>query len=292
MTQVIVTGLLIGGVLALLSSGLTLIFGVMRVVNFAQGEFVMLGMYLALLLVYLFKPEYPQILTPIVFVAFFILGAMVYWMTIRFVTGERFVGARGHDAQLILTLGISLVLQNGAMMFLGAKPHLLESSFSGAWTLEGILFNKPRTIGFAVAAIFIAGLIWFLQYSRTGLMLRATAEDSEAATYMGIDVGRSHALAFSLGTALAGVGGTVLATFYPVQPYVGEDFIVLMFVAVVLGGLGSVTGAVYGGLLIGLTQAVTPMLLPFELQNMGVFILFLLVLYFRPQGLFGKAGRV
>ncbi len=292
MTQVIVTGLLIGGVLALLSSGLTLIFGVMRVVNFAQGEFVMLGMYLALLLVYLLKPEYPQILAPIVFAAFFILGAMVYWLTIRFVTGERFVGARGHDAQLILTLGISLVLQNGAMMFLGAKPHLLESSFSGAWTLEGILFNKPRTIGFAVAAIFIAGLIWFLQYSRTGLMLRATAEDSEAATYMGIDVGRSHALAFSLGTALAGVGGTVLATFYPVQPYVGEDFIVLMFVAVVLGGLGSVTGAVYGGLLIGLTQAVTPMLLPFELQNMGVFILFLLVLYFRPQGLFGKAGRV
>ena len=292
MTQVIVTGLLIGGVLALLSSGLTLIFGVMRVVNFAQGEFVMLGMYLALLLVYLFKPEYPQILTPIVFTAFFILGAMVYWLTIRFVTGERFVGARGHDAQLILTLGISLVLQNGAMMFLGAKPHLLESSFSGAWTLEGILFNKPRTIGFAVAALFIAGLIWFLQYSRTGLMLRATAEDSEAATYMGIDVGRSHALAFSVGTALAGVGGTVLATFYPVQPYVGEDFIVLMFVAVVLGGLGSVTGAVYGGLLIGLTQAVTPMLLPFELQNMGVFILFLLVLYFRPQGLFGKAGRV
>ena len=292
MTQVIVTGLLIGGVLALLSSGLTLIFGVMRVVNFAQGEFVMLGMYLALLLVYLFKPEYPQILTPIVFAAFFILGAVVYWLTIRFVTGERFVGARGHDAQLILTLGISLVLQNGAMMFLGAKPHLLESSFSGAWTLQGILFNKPRTIGFAVAALFIAGLIWFLQYSRTGLMLRATAEDSEAATYMGIDVGRSHALAFSVGTALAGVGGTVLATFYPVQPYVGEDFIVLMFVAVVLGGLGSVTGAVYGGLLIGLTQAVTPMLLPFELQNMGVFILFLLVLYFRPQGLFGKAGRV
>ena len=292
MAQVIVTGLLIGGVLALLSSGLTLIFGVMRVVNFAQGEFVMLGMYLALLLVYLLKPEYPQILAPVVFVVFFVFGAVLYWLTIRFVTGERFVGTRGHDAQLILTLGISLVLQNGAMMFIGAKPHLLDTSFSGAWALGGILFNKPRTIGFLVAAITIGGLIWFLQCSRTGLMLRATAEDSEAAIYMGIDVRRSHALAFSLGTALAGAGGTVLATFYPVQPYVGEDFIVLMFVAVVLGGLGSVTGALFGGLLIGLTQAVTPMVLPFELQNMGVFILFLLVLYFRPQGLFGKAGRV
>ena len=292
MTQVLVTGLLIGGVLALLSSGLTLIFGVMRVVNFAQGEFVMLGMYFTLLLVTWLKPDYPQILAPLVFAVLFVFGAVLYWLTIRFVTGERFAGGRGHDAQLVLTLGISLVLQNGAMMFLGAKPHLLDTGFSGAWDLGGILFNKPRAIGFLVSAVTAAWLIWFLQHTRTGRTLRATAEDSEAATYMGIDVRKSHALAFGLGTALAGVGGTMLATFYPVQPYVGEDFIVLMFVSVVLGGLGSVTGALLGGLLIGLTQAITPMLLPLELQNMGVFVVFLMVLYIRPQGIFGKAGRV
>ena len=292
MTQVLVTGLLIGGVLALLSSGLTLIFGVMRVVNFAQGEFVMLGMYLTLFLVYLLKPGYPQALFPLVFVAFLIFGAALYWLTIRFVTGHGFAGGRGHDAQLILTLGISLVLQNGALMFLGSRPHLLDTSFAGAWSAGGVLFNKPRTIGFVVAMLAVAGLVWFLQHTRTGRMLRATAEDAEAAVYMGIDVRKAHALAFSVGTALAGIGGTILATFYPVQPYVGEDFIVLMFVAVVLGGLGSITGALVGGLLIGLTQAVTPALMPLELQNLGVFLLFLLVLYFRPQGVFGKAGRV
>ena len=289
--QTLVTGLLIGGVIALLSSGLTLIFGVMRVVNFAQGEFVMLGMYFMLFLTSMVGVQYLQVLSPLVFVAFSLVGLVIYMVSMRHVTGAMFSGARGQDAQLILTLGLSLVLQNVALMVFGSKPFLLSSSFSGAWELGGILFNKPRTLGFGIAAISIACLLWFLSFTPYGRVMRATADDAEAAAYMGIEVPRVHAVAFSIGVGLAGVGGAILASFYPMQPYVGEDFIVLMFVAVVLGGLGSVVGALVGGLIIGITQAVTPLLLPLQLQNIGVFIIFLVVLLVRPQGMFGKRIR-
>jgi branched-chain amino acid transport system permease protein len=290
--QTLVAGLLIGGVIALLSSGLTLIFGVMRVVNFAQGEFVMLGMYAMIFLAGITGVTYPPVFAPVLFVGFVLFGAALYGLTLLHVTGARFGGTRGHDAQLIMTLGLSLVLQNLALMFFGSRPHLLGSAFTGAWSVGDILFNKPRTVGFAIAAVAIGSLIWFLKASRTGRLLRATADDTLAAVYMGIDVRRAHMLAFALGTGLAGVGGGILATFYPTQPYVGEDFIVLMFVAVVLGGLGSVTGAVLGGLAIGMAQAIAPLLLPLDLQNVVVFGLFLLVLFLRPHGIFGRAARV
>jgi branched-chain amino acid transport system permease protein len=292
LVQTAVTGLLLGGVMALLSCGLTLIFGVMRVTNFAQGEFVMLGMYSVALLAPLLGLAYPQFLIPAVFVVFLLFGYALYSLTMRHVTGTRFTGPRGHDAQLVVTLGLSLVLQNAALMVFGSQPHLLPTSFEGAWSVAGVLFNIPRTVGAGVALVVAGGLTWFLNCTATGKTLRATADDAEAAVYMGIDVKRVHALAFSIGTGLAGVGGAILATFYPTQPYVGEDFIVLMFVAVVLGGLGSVPGAMLGGLVIGLAQAFSPMILPFQLQNMGAFILFLLVLYLRPQGMFGRKARV
>jgi branched-chain amino acid transport system permease protein len=290
--QTLVAGLLIGGVVALLSSGLTLIFGVMRVVNFAQGEFVMLGMYAMVFLAGVSGAAYPAVFAPLLFAAFVALGAVLYWLTLLHVTGARFGGTRGHDAQLIMTLGLSLVLQNLALMLFGSTPHLLGSAFTGAWSIGDILFNKPRTVGFAVAAVSIAFLLWMLKGTKTGRLLRATADDTMAAIYMGIDVRRAHMIAFAVGTGLAGVGGGILATFYPTQPYVGEDFIVLMFVAVVLGGLGSVTGAVLGGLAIGMAQAFAPLLLPLDLQSVVVFALFLIVLLLRPQGIFGRAARV
>ena len=290
--QTVVNGLLLGGVLALLSSGLTLIFGVMQVVNFAQGEFVMLGMYAALLLTSLLHTDYPQLFAPLIFVVFVVGGGAVYWLTLRHVTGSRFAGVRGQDAQLIMTLGLSLLLQNLALMLVGSSPHMLTTGFSGAWSVDDILFNKPRTLGFAVAMVAIAGLLWFLRRSRAGRQLRATADDVQAAVYMGIDVVRAHTLAFSIGIGLAGVGGGILASIYPTQPYVGEDFIVLMFVAVVLGGLGSVVGALFGGLIIGLAQAFAPLFMPLELQNVVVFVIFLVILFVRPQGLFGRKARI
>jgi branched-chain amino acid transport system permease protein len=290
--QTFVTGLLIGGVLALLSSGLTLIFGVMRVVNFAQGELVMLGMYAMVFVADMTGFAYPQFAAPFIFFVFLIGGAALYWLTLRHVTGTHFGGTRGHDAQLIMTLGLSLVLQNVALMLFSSKPHLLSSAFTGAWHVGNVVFNKPRTIGFGVAILAIAFLLYMLGSTRTGRILRATADDTLAAIYMGIDVRKAHMIAFAIGTGLAGMGGGILATFYPTQPYVGEDFIVLMFVAVVLGGLGSVAGAMFGGLAIGMAQAFAPMLLPLDLQNVVVFTIFLIVLFVRPLGIFGRMARV
>lgn len=285
--QTLVTGLLLGGVLALLSSGLTLIFGVMRVVNFAHGEFVMLGMYATVFLTDITGITHPQLFAPVLLAGFTLLGAAVYGLTLRHVSGTK-----RHDAQLIMTLGISLVLQNFTLMLFGSKSYLLGTAMGGAWSFNDILFNKPRTIGFAVAAGAVALLVAFLNSTRAGRMVRATADDPEAATYIGIDVRRINMLTFAIGIGLAGLGGGILASFYPTHPYVGADFIVLMFVAVVLGGLGSISGALFGGIAVGMTQAFTPLFLPLDLQNVIVFVIFLLVLFLRPHGIFGKPARV
>jgi branched-chain amino acid transport system permease protein len=187
---------------------------------------------------------------------------------------------------------MSLVLQNVALMVFGSTPHLLSSAMGGAWHVGPIVLNKPRVIGFVVALVAISALLYMLRATRVGLTLRATADDALAARYMGIDVDRAHMLAFAIGAGLAGLGGGILATFYPTQPFVGEDFVVLMLVAVVIGGLGSVTGALLGGLTIGMAQALAPLVLPLALQNAVVFAIFLFVLFVRPFGLFGRVGRV
>ena len=290
--QTLVTSLLLGGVLALLSSGLTIIFGVMRVVNFAQGELVMLGMYAMVFVANMTGLAYPQLASPLILILFMIGGAILYRLTLKHVSSTRLGSARGHDAQLIMTLGMSLVLQNLALMAFGSTPHLLSSAMAGAWNVGPIVLNKPRVIGFVIALVAISGLLYTLRATKVGLTLRATADDALAARYMGIDVDRAQMLAFAIGTGLAGLGGGILATFYPTQPFVGEDFIVLMFVAVVIGGLGSVTGALLGGLTIGMAQAIAPLILPLALQNVVVFAIFLLVLFVRPFGIFGRMGRV
>src|SRR5207245_1463568 len=200
LAQYVVTGLLVGGVYALMSIGLALIFGVMRVVNFAQGDFMMLGMYLT------------------------------YFLAV----------------------------------------------VSGVDPLLGALLTIPP--------FFLVGVVYgFLTRTDLGKALRAAADDPEAAGYQGIDVRAMHGLAFGVGIALVAAAGGLLATYHPIEPTVAVNFIVLMFVAVVLGGLGSIPGAFAGGLVIGIVQSLTLLVLPFQLQNVGVFIAFLLVLYLRDR---------
>lgn len=293
LAQSIVAGLLVGGILALLSAGLGLIFGVMKVVNFAQGDFVMLGMYFAFYL-YAAQPMNSVFLGLLALPVFAVAAGLLHRMLVDRVTGAaRGAIAGGHDAQLILTLGISLVLQNGAMMIFGPNPRTLRiPGFDRVWSLGGIVFDQPRTIGFVMAIALSGGLFWFLERTSHGRSLRAAADDPEAATYVGVDVSQAHRLAFALGIGLAATGGVSLATFIPMQPFVAWDFIVLMFAAVVLGGMGSILGALVGGLLIGLVQSLSQLVLPLQLQNVAVFGVFLAVLYLRPQGLLGQKLRV
>jgi branched-chain amino acid transport system permease protein len=196
------------------------------------------------------------------------------------------------DAQLILTLGLSLVITNAVTMILTPTPRGIRTSYATqAFALGPVLVNQARAYAFGMAIVLAAAVYLLLSRTDLGKALRAAADDPLAAGYQGIDVKRMHGIAFGIGIALVAAAGGLLATYYPIEPNVAVNFIVLMFVAVVLGGLGSIPGAFVGGIVIGLVQNLTLLVLPFQLQNTGVFIAFLLVLYLRPQGLFGQRVR-
>jgi branched-chain amino acid transport system permease protein len=296
--QALAAGLLVGGTYGLMCVGLGIIFGVMRVVNFAQGDFMMLGMYLAF---YLFTgfgvlgflgPYAGPILAavvagPIVFV----LGALLHRYLIARVTGVRVISAEaeGHYAQIILTLGVSLILQNGGLIVFGSVPVSVQTPMSReSWELGPVFFNQARTVSFMMAVAFAVALYFFLGRARLGKALRAAADNPIAAAYVGVDVDRSHRLAFGLGVAITAVAGGLIASSQSFQPYIGFDFVVVMFAGVILGGLGSILGAFWGGLTIGVVQQLSTFFLPHQLQNTAIFVVFLLIIFFWPRGMFGR----
>jgi branched-chain amino acid transport system permease protein len=288
--QYVVTGLLVGGVYALMSIGLAVIFGVMRVVNFAQGDFMMLGMYLTYFLAVALGID-PLLGAVLILAPFFVLGLLVHRAFLARVTG-RGDPAREMDAQLILTLGLSLVITNATTMILSPTPRGIRTSYATqAFAVGPLLLNQARSYAFAMALLLAAAVYGFLTRTDLGKALRAAADDPEAASYQAINVRAMHGIAFGIGIALVAAAGGLLATYYPIEPNVAVNFIVLMFVAVVIGGLGSIPGAFVGGIAIGLVQSLTLLVLPLQLQNVGVFVTFLVVLYLRPQGLFGRRAR-
>lgn len=285
--QLLVTGILVGGTYALLASGLGLIFGVMRIVNFAQADFMMLAMYAAFLLWSGFNVD-PFVAMPLVFVVFLVIGMAVHRTLMQRVAGRQ----ENHDAQVIVTLGIGLILQSAVLLAFSATPRLLSLPYGRNGLDLGPLFiDKPRLFAFLAAVAVAVALFVFLNKSARGRAVRAASADWEAATYMGIDVQKTYRLAFGIGIGLTAVGGVALAAFQPFGPFIGLDFVVVMFAAVVLGGLGSTAGAFAGGILIGVVQQVSQVWSPASLSNVYVFGVFLLVLLVRPQGLFGKASR-
>ena len=302
--QSIYTGLVVGCIYGLMCVALALIFSVMRVINFAQGEFLMLGMYAALLcfaqlgLGPLLGPYAGPVLASVLAgVLVFALGWVIYDVLLRRVTGLKAVGTRGdgHFPQLTLTLGLSLVLQNGGLIVFGSSPQTLRTPLSssawevGVWGTDAMLFlNKARTLACLVTLVVAFAVALFIHRSRRGMMLRAAADNAEAATYMGIRATRAHRLAFALGAGLSALAGGLVATYYPFQPYVGVEFVIVMYAGVVLGGMGSIPGAFWGGVTIGLVQQLSTLLLPQQLQNATVFVVFLLIVLLRPQGLFGR----
>ena len=284
--QAIVGGLLLGGVYALLAAGLTLIFGVMRVINFAQAEFMMLGMFGAYFLATLFGVDPLLIALPVGILVGVVGLAMAQGLLERVPRGD-------HNAQLILTLGVSLVLQNLALVVLGPTPRVVVRAYTNAyWSPAGLFINHARLYACIASLLIMAALYLFLTRTWTGRAMRATADDPVSAGGAGINVRRMHVIAFMVGTGLAGLGGTLMATFLAAAPTIGNDFIVIMFLAVVLGGMGSVAGATCGAFAVGLVQSLSGLLLPLQLQNVTLFIVFVVILLVRPQGLFGLRLRV
>jgi branched-chain amino acid transport system permease protein len=306
--QTLVAGLTVGCIYGLLCVGLALIFGIMRVINFAQGDLMMLGMYLTLYVASFVLPSTVLgLATP--FVAALVTGPLLFgagYLLNRFLisrtTGLSVKGLSegdAHQAQLILTLGLALVLQNGAHILLGSNPMAIVSPLSSsAWEIpllyddfSAVFLNKARTVNAVICVMLSVALFRFIRSSRLGKSLRAAAANSEAALYMGIDVERAHHIAFGLGTAIAGIAGGLLDIYYPVQPHVGVDFVIIMYAGVVLGGIGSTVGAFWGGMVIGLVQQLSTLVMPIQLQNTAIFIVFVLVLLVRPQGLFGRVAE-
>jgi branched-chain amino acid transport system permease protein len=300
-------GVTIGCIYGLMCIGLGLIFGIMKVVNFAQGELLMLGMFASFYLVtgggvlaflgpYI-GPFVGAILAgPIVFV----FGAVLHKFLISRVSGLRTAGSidDGHFGQLIVTLGISLILQNGGMILFGTIPVTVRTPLSSSAFLVGPLYgdatiflNKAKLVACAVAIITALALYFVLEYTRIGKALRAAADNPTAATYMGIDVDKYYRMAFGLGSGITAIAGGLMATYLSFGSFIGFDYVIIMYSGVVLGGIGSIMGAFWGGMTVGMVQQMSALVLPPQLQNAAIFIVFLLIVGLRPQGLFGRSAE-
>jgi branched-chain amino acid transport system permease protein len=280
--QVIVGGLLLGAIYALFSSGLTLIWGMMNFINFAHGEFVMLGMYVALLVVTWIGGG-PAIFGIAAAVALAVLGILIYFALIREVIRGPML------AQILSTFGLALLLRYTAFWFFSANfVSLPTNALSGTVNLAGIYLPVAQLVAGLVAIALTIGLHLLLTQTTVGSKLLAVAEDRTAAMLMGIRPDRMQALAWGLSAGAAGIAGALMATAYPWSPSVGETFGLIAFVVVALGGFGSVLGSLCAGLIIGLIQAASAFWLGAIYKDIVVYGLFVALLWLRPQGLLGK----
>lgn len=283
--QSLVSGLLTGSLYAMMAVGLTIIFGVMRIINLAHGDMVMLGMFGAFWAHSLWSVD--PFVSGLLWVPLLFLGGMLVY---RFLLEPIIPG--GELNTLLYTAGLSLLLANLALFLWTGDYRTINLPYA----LEplrpfGISIPIPIAIAFGLAALITVALYYFLLRTDLGRAVRATSQSPEAAALMGIDVGRISMITFGLGTALAGAAGVLLVPSLYLYPTVGEILIVKSFVIVVLGGLGSVPGAIAGGLLLGLVESFGAVYVSVAYKDTIGFIIFLLVLLFRPQGLFG-VGRV
>ena len=300
-------GVTIGCIYGLMCIGLGLIFGIMKVVNFAQGELLMLGMFASFYLVtgggvLAFLGPYvgPFVGAMLAGPIIFLVGAFLHKFLISRVSGLRTAGTidDGHFGQLIVTLGISLILQNGGMIVFGSTPVTVRTPLSSSAFQLGpiygdatVFLNKAKLIACAVAILTALALYLVLEFTRIGKALRAAADNPTAATYMGIDVDRYYRMAFGLGSGITAIAGGLMATYLSFGSFIGFDYVIIMYSGVVLGGIGSIMGAFWGGLTVGFVQQFSALILPPQLQNAAIFIVFLLIVLLRPQGLFGRSAE-
>ena len=280
--QSLISGLLIGLIYALVAVGLTLVFGVMDIVNFAHGEFLMLGMYSAFWLFALYHLD-PLLTLPLTAILMFMVGVLVYKVVIRKIIDAPIL------SQIFTTFGLMILFRGLAQFFWKPDFRTVEHSWgSGSVSIFGVQVGRPETIAGAGAVLTTLIVYLFLTRTRTGIALEATAADKEAAQLMGIESERMFALAWGLGAGCAGIAGALLATFFPIFPEVGANFILIAFVVVNLGGFGSVSGAFWAGILVGVVEVMGGLLIGPQYKMAIVLALFLAVLMWRPQGLLGK----
>lgn len=282
--QLVVSGVLLGGVYALGALGLNLIFGVAKVVNFAHGEFLMLGMFAGYWLMTLTGIN-PYFGAPLIGVAFFGLGLLFYAGLMRFTI------YKPELTQVFATLGLGILLQNLALLAWSADYRTIQVMPAGWESVQvlGTYVPTNRLVAFGYAAVILVAVVVFLRTTFLGRAIEAVSQDLMAARLMGIDPNRVFLMTFGLGIALTGIAGAVLVPSFYAFPSVGSFFVLVSFVVVVLGGLGSVTGTILGGLVLGLVETGTGFVAP-DLKEATHFVLLILLLALRPHGLLGVKG--
>lgn len=282
--QSLVSGVLFGGVYSLMAVGLTLIFGVMRVVNFAHGDMMVWGMYLAWLLATRLGVD-PTLGFLACAAALFVLGVLVQRGLV-----ERIQNAP-HEMQILLLLGVALVLENTALVAFGPDPQRVRSSLARATLWIGPVFiDVARAAAFAAALALTSALWIFLRRTDLGRAMRATADNPYGALVVGTDVRRVYAMAFGIGAACVGAAGALVSPILPFSPSLGLSSSVTSFNIVIIGGLGSLPGAFAGGLLVSVAESLGAAFLAPSMKELVSFGILILILLFRPTGLFGRRG--
>lgn len=277
--QAILDGIMLGGVYAVISIGLTLVFGVVSIVNFAQAQFLMIGMYVAYFAWSKLGLD-PIAGSLLAFGVVFCLGYLIQQWLIRPVLKAPEV------AQIFLTVGILIVLENLALIAFGSQFRSVQTWYqTEAIEVFGLIISMPYGIAFCASVLAGVSVWWVLTRTWWGRAVRSIAQDPMAAKLVGINPDQVYRMAVGLGVGLTAFGGAIILPYLTVSPAAGEQFGVLMFTVVVLGGLGNVLGAVVGGLAVGVIQSVSGLYLPLQLQNLVLFVVFILTLALRPEGL-------
>jgi len=290
--QSILNGLLIGGVYALVAMGLNLMFGVMKLVNFAHGEFLMAGMYVAVGLASLGTLPGTLGMFGIYWVAIpsmFVMAAVGFAFYLLLLDrAARF----GESPQILLTIGLSIGAQGLAQVLRGSGFKLVPNPINGAaLRFGGLNLQLGPTIAFIAALAVTIVMAWVLRATRFGKSARAVAESVETAEMLGIDARRVYIVSTSIAIGLVGLAAALLIPYHYTFPNVGQNFVVVAFLAIVIAGLGNVVGAVFGGLLMGIIQSLTASYFDLDLSTAAIYVLFLAVLLLRPQGLFTHGRR-
>ena len=278
----IINGFMFGAIYALVALGLTLIYGVLHIINFAHGAMLMLALYSAYFLFKILNID-PYVAILIVTPASFIFGYVIYRWGIGRLSG-------GKDQNILLiTLGLSIILENAALFFFTGDQQTISLSYSYDSLDLGFLYlSYPKLISF-IASLVICGLLWMLMtLTDLGKAIRAVAKQREGARLVGIDVEHVFAVTFGIGIACLGAAGCMLLPIFYVDPYTGNVFVIIAFTIVVLGGMGSIVGALLGGFVIGVTESVGGLLLGESLGQIGISLIFILILICRPTGIFGS----
>lgn len=274
--QAIVNGILLGGFYALMGMGQNIIFGVMKIVNFCHGEMLMVGMYLTYML-YTYAGIDPYLALPLVAIIMFLLGAVIQHTLIT-----PSLKTKSFTNLLFLTVGLGLLLSNGALVLFGSDYKSIRTSYSQTNIMLGpVSVALPKLISFLVLIVVTVALFTFLKYSTTGKQIRAVSQNPVGAEVCGINVRRIYLLTYGLGIALAGIAGCLLTQFYSIYPTAGASFGFRALIVVVVGGLGSIPGAFFAGILLGLLEQMSALFISPSYSDMIVFITFIVILVVR-----------